>query len=98
MVYERLPPKGRGKILPGDELILECTYSTEKRQSATFGGLSTREEMCLGFILYYPRAKLADCRSLPTLNTAMAAFGIQATFGKAFDKLGEFLQVHILLI
>ena len=21
----------------------------------TFGGLSTREEMCLGFILYYPR-------------------------------------------
>ena len=51
----RQPLKGRGKILPGDEMILECDYQTSGRQGPTFGGLSTREEMCLGFILYYPR-------------------------------------------
>ena len=48
--------------------------------------------MCLGFILYYPRADLADCRSLPTLDTAMKAFGIKSVYGQAFDKLKAFLQ------
>ena len=28
----RQPPKGRGKILPGDEMILECEYETAGRQ------------------------------------------------------------------
>ena len=28
----RQPPKGRGKILPGDEMILECDYETTGRQ------------------------------------------------------------------
>ena len=88
----RQPPKGRGHILPGDELVLECDYQTKGRQGPTFGGLSTREEMCLGFILYYPRSKLADCRSLPTLKTAMTAFGIENVFGEAFDKLEDFLK------
>ena len=88
----RAPKKGRGKVLPGDELILECDYGTSTRKTPTFGGLSTREEMCLGFILYYPRSKLADCRSLPTLETAMKAFGIEAVYGEAFDKLKAFLE------
>merc|ERR550532_42389 len=88
----RQPPKGRGKILPGDEMILECDYETTGRQGPTFGGLSTREEMCLGFILYYPRSKLADCRSLPTLETAMQGFGIKSVYGNAFEKLKAFLE------
>ena len=81
----RQVPEGRGHVLPGDELILECEYSTtgiitylytdlykvqikskyiyfKGTDKITFGGLSTREEMCLGFILYYPRSPLADCR------------------------------------
>lgn len=88
----RIPLENRGKVLPGDELILECDYSTKSRQSPTFGGLSTREEMCLGFILYYPRTPLADCRSLPSLKTVMKAFGIEAVYGQAFEKLQAFLQ------
>ena len=88
----RQPLEGRGKVLPGDELILECEYSTKSRDKPTFGGLSTREEMCLGFILYYPRSALADCRSLPTLETTMKAFGIQKVQGQAFDKLRAFME------
>ncbi len=88
----RQPPEGRGRVLPGDELLLECTYDTSSRQHPTFGGLSTREEMCLGFILYYPRSPLADCRSLPTLETAMKAFGIDAIYGSAFEKLVAFMK------
>ena len=55
-------------------------------------GLSTREEMCLGFMLYYPRQQLADCRSLPTLSTVMSALGIESIYGKSFDKLAVFLK------
>ena len=55
-------------------------------------GLSTREEMCLGFMLYYPRQDLADCRSLPTLPTVMSALGIETIYGKSFEKLAEFLK------
>ena len=88
----RQPLEGRGNVLPGDELILECEYSTKSRDKPTFGGLSTREEMCLGFILYYPRSALADCRSLPTLETTMKAFGIQKVQGQAFDKLRAFME------
>lgn len=80
------------KVLPGDELLLECDYNTRFRDEPTFGGLSTREEMCLGFFWYYPRQKLADCRSLPTLQSLMKAFGIDSIFGKSFEKLAVFLK------
>ena len=48
--------------------------------------------MCLGFMLYYPRQELADCRSLPTLSTVMSALGIESIHGKSFDKLAVFLK------
>lgn len=48
--------------------------------------------MCLGFIWYYPRQELADCRSLPTLENVMASFGIQQVHGKALEKLSDFMR------
>jgi len=45
----------------GDELITYCKYNTMKREDATVGGLSTEDEMCLNFILYYPRVDLSVC-------------------------------------
>ena len=65
------------------------------RENVTHGGLSTREEMCLGFVLYYPRQELADCRSLPTPRTLTAALGVDAVFGRSLDKLTEFLSDRI---
>ena len=61
-IYFRQVANDRGHVLPGDELILECDYNTDGNSRPIFGGLSTREEMCLGFMLYYPRSPLADCR------------------------------------
>ena len=58
----------------------------------SFVGLSTREEMCLGFIWYYPRQQLADCRSLPTLENVMGSFGIEAVHGKSLEKLSNFMR------
>jgi hypothetical protein len=79
-------------VYQGDQLLLECDYSTATRDQPTFGGLSTREEMCLAFILYYPRTALADCRSLPDLHTLTSALGIQDIYGESFKHLVDFMQ------
>ncbi|XP_077989863.1 DBH-like monooxygenase protein 1 homolog [Glandiceps talaboti] len=58
-------------ITPGDNLVLECTYNTESRTGMTYGGLSTREEMCLNYLYYYPRIPLTRCDSAIVLNEAL---------------------------
>ena len=44
------------------------------------------------FLTYSHFHSLPLFRSLPTLETAMIAFGIQKVYGKAFEKLAAFLQ------
>ncbi|XP_069693146.1 MOXD1 homolog 2-like [Periplaneta americana] len=73
--YRRLPTPVN--IYPGDHLIAECTYNSEGRTTITLGGLTTREEMCLVFGLYYPRMDLSLCHSLPSLPTVLHSLGIQ---------------------
>lgn len=85
-------PKSDTIVYPGDHLILECDYETSSRDQPTFGGLSTRDEMCLVFVLYYPRAALADCRSLPALHTLTQALGITEIYGHSFEKLAYFMK------
>ncbi|XP_070555178.1 DBH-like monooxygenase protein 1 homolog [Ptychodera flava] len=60
-------------IQPGDRLLTECTYNTMDRSTMTFGGLSTKEEMCLHFLYYYPRIQLPRCESNGILDLAMQA-------------------------
>ena len=52
-------------LTKGDSLIVECVYNSKERTAATFGGLTTQEEMCLSFVMYYPRSPLTVCRSVP---------------------------------
>ncbi|XP_064598301.1 DBH-like monooxygenase protein 1 homolog [Liolophura sinensis] len=47
------------EIQAGDHLISECHYSSIHRNKVTFGGFSTRDEMCETFALYYPKISLA---------------------------------------
>jgi hypothetical protein len=42
------------QILPGDELYVSCRYDTSSRPNPTPMGLSTNEEMCLIYFVYYP--------------------------------------------
>jgi len=85
-------PRTETVVYPGDHLLLECDYETSTRDTPTFGGLSTRDEMCLVFILYYPRTALADCRSLPALHTLTTALGIHDIYGHSFEKLVDFMK------
>ncbi|XP_029705011.1 DBH-like monooxygenase protein 2 homolog isoform X1 [Takifugu rubripes] len=52
-------------IKQGDEIAVECTYSTTNRSRVTKMGLATTEEMCLAFLLYYPLIEVTSCVSRP---------------------------------
>ncbi|CAI8042465.1 DBH-like monooxygenase protein 1 homolog, partial [Geodia barretti] len=46
-------------IMPGDILQLKCFYGTKGFDKVTLGGLSTRDEMCLSFLFYYPKLEIS---------------------------------------
>lgn len=78
-------------ILPGDGLITECTYSTQERSKPTLGGYSTREEMCLSFVLYYPRTELAGCYSIPPVKYFFENLGVKEFYGKTMNEVERVL-------
>ena len=66
----------------GDSLKLTCTYNTLDRTAATKGGISTKDEMCMDYLWYYP-AKYATnvltvatgVKLLPTNYTTLCQMG-----------------------
>ncbi|XP_060804864.1 MOXD1 homolog 1 [Amyelois transitella] len=71
----RVVPGGR-KFMKGDILITECTYDTTSRDKPILGGYSTSQEMCLSFVLYYPRTELAGCYSMTPVEEFFETFGV----------------------
>ena len=46
------------ELQPGDELRTTCKYDTKNQKNATYYGDGTYDEMCFGFIGYYPKTNL----------------------------------------
>jgi hypothetical protein len=69
------------KVLPNDYLIAECTYDTQNRHFATFGGYSAKEEVCLTSTLYYPRIDLVACLSMIPVEEFFGYFGVNGFYG-----------------
>ncbi|MGH0127521.1 UNVERIFIED_CONTAM: hypothetical protein FKN15_064757 [Acipenser sinensis] len=67
-------------LLPGDNLVTECKYNTKDRKNMTWGGLSTRDEMCLSYLLYYPRINLTRCESLPQIRKQLTFIGVKEMY------------------
>ncbi|XP_072265021.1 DBH-like monooxygenase protein 1 [Pyxicephalus adspersus] len=67
-------------ILPGDSIITECQYNTKSRSSMTWGGLSARDEMCLSYLIYYPKINLARCESIPEINEQLQFIGVKEIY------------------
>ncbi|CAL1541186.1 unnamed protein product [Lymnaea stagnalis] len=42
-------------LMPGDEIVTTCTYSTARRNHSTVRGQGATDEMCFGFLFYYPK-------------------------------------------
>ncbi|XP_061164656.1 uncharacterized protein LOC133173681 [Saccostrea echinata] len=57
------------KLMSGDELVVECNYDSSQKSAVTYGGLATTDEMCLSFLVYYPRMAVESCQSSPMYNS-----------------------------
>lgn len=68
-------------MLPGDELLTECVYKTVNRSYPTYGGYSTKQEMCLSFALHYPRTPLAACHSMTPVEYFFSTLGVEQFYG-----------------
>lgn len=75
------------KILPGDELVTECIYSTRHRSKPTFGGYAATQEMCLAFITHYPKIHLASCYSMTPVKEFFNALNVRSFKGMAMEKV-----------
>ncbi|KAM6465739.1 DBH-like monooxygenase protein 1 isoform 2-T2 [Liasis olivaceus] len=64
----------------GDNLVTECHYSTLNRSDMTWGGFSTRNEMCLSYLLYYPKINLTRCESIPDLMEQLQFIGVKQIY------------------
>ena len=49
------------EVLPGDELKMTCQYSSMNRNYTTKHGPGGNDEMCYGFITYYPKEARDSC-------------------------------------
>jgi hypothetical protein len=50
-------------IMPGDEIRTRCTYDSTGINGNTNGGEASDEEMCINFMMYYPRVGSQKCGS-----------------------------------
>ncbi|XP_072280436.1 putative DBH-like monooxygenase protein 2 isoform X1 [Pyxicephalus adspersus] len=63
----------------GDQILVECSSSTQDRDGVTFGGPSTLNEMCVAFLFYYPVVPIAACWSLVDLQYVNDALELEET-------------------
>ncbi|KAJ8686728.1 hypothetical protein QAD02_022522 [Eretmocerus hayati] len=75
------------QVLPGDELVAECVYDTRDRQRATYGGYAAYQEMCLAFIVHYPRTPLASCYSMTPVKEFFNALNVQSFKDRTMDEV-----------
>lgn len=77
-------------VLPGDELVVECVYDTSDRSRPTLGGYAASQEMCLAFIVHYPRTPLAACYSMTPVKQLFQTFGVRSFKRVTVDQLEKF--------
>ena len=41
-------------LQPGDNIDIVCNYKSTSKDSTTYYGDGTSDEMCFGFLIYYP--------------------------------------------
>ncbi|XP_058803916.1 MOXD1 homolog 1 [Phymastichus coffea] len=75
------------KILPGDEIVAECVYDTRDRTKPTFGGYAAHQEMCLAFVVHYPRTPLAACYSMTPVKEFFNALNVQSFKGVSMEQV-----------
>ncbi|WAR31632.1 DOPO-like protein, partial [Mya arenaria] len=48
------------RIQPGDEIRITCVYDSMSRDNITHAGSGYQDEMCFGFLTYYPKQAISE--------------------------------------
>ena len=65
------------KVLPGDDLMVECAYNSYDKTKLTLGGYEAQQEICQATLIYYPRQeKLTSCQSKPKTKNFLKSLNI----------------------
>lgn len=65
------------KVLPGDDLMVECSYDSYDKSKLTLGGYESQQEICQATLIYYPRqVKLSTCQSKPKTKNFLKSLNI----------------------
>jgi len=77
---------------PGDEIRVHCIYQSLTRSDTTYYGEATSDEMCFGFLTYYPAVpKFTYCGQWRTVDECSNEAGFICDLEKA-DPLWETLE------
>ncbi|CAK8671995.1 unnamed protein product [Clavelina lepadiformis] len=84
-------------VRKGDWMQIICNYSTRGKKTLTESGLATTEEMCLAFVMYYPKIPLNHCTSVPVTGAAEDILGPMLGFlkTKKLRRNGQFRDIVI---
>nr|XP_018667095.1 DBH-like monooxygenase protein 1 isoform X3 [Ciona intestinalis] len=81
-------------ISSGDSMQMVCDYDSSDRSNFTVGGLSTRNEMCIAYILYYPKTALKRCETQPIAGNILNYFNLtnvrRTGFSWPWTRLSDF--------
>jgi hypothetical protein len=66
------------RILPGDDIIVECSYDSIDKSKLTLGGYGIQQEICLATLVYYPRQDIiSTCLSKPKTKNFLKSLNIE---------------------
>ncbi|KAL4218663.1 hypothetical protein ACF0H5_021252 [Mactra antiquata] len=77
-------------LKPGDELRTECIFNSMSRTTTTFYGDGTYDEMCYGFITFYPKENIPEPLCSAWQNVPLCSFNIsEEILGCRFKELHD---------
>ena len=74
-------------VKPGDELRMKCVYKTTTHLEYTFFGDGTQDEMCFGFITYYPAFWGSGRQGCMSFGGMLVFYNISKQNGKIYEKV-----------
>ncbi|XP_063446633.1 DBH-like monooxygenase protein 1 [Mytilus trossulus] len=87
------------QVLPGDEIVTTCKFKSLSRPKTTFFGDATSDEMCFGFLAFYPVANMpfTSCtawKDIPVCNLIQKEHNYCKWFDFMFRNVNETKRVR----
>lgn len=90
------------RVMPGDDLMVECVYDSYDKSKLTLGGYEAQQEICQASLVYYPRQSITSCQSkhktknfLKSLNIEKLKNSPPFTIELPLKYAGKTLEEHL---